>query len=108
MPDMEAVHARLVAKRDELEERVRRIDVHLRRRAEPLSADFEEQVVEQENLDALYAIESEGRLELQKVNQALARMERGEYGVCGRCGGSIAPERLAALPYADTCIHCAD
>ena len=107
MPDMQAVRARLIAKREELEERVRRIDADLRKRDEPMSADFEEQVVEQENLDALYAIESEGRLELRKVNDALARIERDEYAVCSRCGGAIAAERLAALPYADTCISCA-
>jgi len=108
MPDQQTLRARLIAKRDELEERVRRIDADLRKRAEPLSADFAEQVVEQENLDALYAIESEGRLELQKVVHALARMDRGEYAVCSRCGGLIAPERLEALYYADTCIGCAD
>lgn len=108
MPDLQTVRARLIAKRAELEERVRRIDADLRKREEPLSADFEEQVVEQENLDALYAIEREGRVELQKVNDALARIERDEYAVCSRCGGPIAEARLAALPYADTCIGCAD
>jgi len=83
MPNnMETVRAQLVDKRNELEERVRRIDADLRKRDEPMSADFEEQVVEQENLDALYTIEAEGRLELQKVNHALARIERGEYAVC--------------------------
>jgi len=108
MPNnMETVRAQLVDKRNELEERVRRIDADLRKRDEPMSADFEEQVVEQENLDALYTIEAEGRLELQKVNHALARIERGEYAVCSRCGGAIAPARLAALPYADCCIDCA-
>ena len=108
MSDQQTLRARLIAKRDELEERLRRIDADLRKRDAPLSADFAEQVVEQENLDALYAIESEGRLELQKVVHALARMDRGEYAVCSRCGGAIAPERLAALYYADTCIGCAD
>jgi RNA polymerase-binding transcription factor DksA len=91
MPDQQTLRARLIAKRDELEERVRRIDADLRKRDEPLSADFAEQVVEQENLDALYAIESEGRLELQKVVHALARMDRGEYAVCSRCGGPSRP-----------------
>ena len=73
MPDLQSARASLIAKRDELEERVRRIDADLRKRDEPMSADFAEQVVEQENLDALYAIASEGRLELQKVVHALAR-----------------------------------
>lgn len=108
MPDTQAVREQLLAKRTELEERVQRIDADLRRREQPLSADFGEQVTEQENLDALYAIESEGRLELKKVERALERIGRGEYAVCSRCGGPIGSARLAALPYADTCIACAD
>ena len=86
---------------------------NLKGRVEQLEAEREALVqrykqVEQENLDALYAIESEGRLELQKVVHALARMDRGEYAVCSRCGGPIGTGRLAALPHADTCIGCAD
>jgi len=38
-------------------------------------ADFAEQSSSRKTLDALYAIESEGRLELQKVVHALARMD---------------------------------
>jgi len=108
MLDTQAARAKLLAKRDELEERVRRIDTDLHKREEPLSADFAEQVVEQENMDVLYALESEGRAELQKVERALLRIERGEYSVCSRCGKEIAPQRLEAVPHADTCIHCAD
>jgi len=108
MLDMQAVRAGLLGKRTELEERVRRINADLRRREEPMSADFSEQVVEQENLDALYAIESEARLELRKVDSALERIERGDYGVCSRCGGPIGAARLLALPHADACIACAD
>jgi DnaK suppressor protein len=40
------------------------------------------------------------------VEQALGRLDAGHYGVCSRCGQSINPERLTALPYATTCIRC--
>jgi DnaK suppressor protein len=108
MLDTEAARARLLAKRAELEERVRRIDTDLHKREEPLSADFAEQVVEQENMDVLYALENEGRAELQKVERALLRIERGEYGTCARCGKDIGEPRLEAVPHADNCIHCAE
>ena len=108
MTDADAVRAKLFARRDELFERVRRIGNDLHRREEPLSADFAEQVVEQENLDVLHSLEAEGRAELARVERALARLERGEYTQCSRCGSEIAPARLVALPYADTCISCAD
>ena len=102
------LRASLEARRDELAERVSRISDQLYRREEPLSADFAEQVVEQENLDVLHSLEAEGRVELARVERALARLELGEYTRCSRCGEEIAPARLAALPYTDTCIRCAD
>lgn len=108
MPDRNAVRERLLAKRDELEERVRRIDRDLRKRDEPMSADFAEQAVEQENLDVLYALEAEGRTELARVERALERIATDEYTVCSRCGETIAVQRLEAIPHADTCINCAN
>jgi RNA polymerase-binding protein DksA len=107
MLDKEFVRKELLAKRHELEERVSRISSDLHRRQEPLSADFAEQVVEQENLDVLYSLESEGRSELALVEKALDRLARDDYGNCRMCGDTIAEARLAALPYADTCINCA-
>ena len=44
--------------------------------------------------------------ELKSLQDALARLKRGEYGFCQRCGEAIAPERLEALPHATLCIEC--
>jgi RNA polymerase-binding transcription factor DksA len=41
------------------------------------------------------------------TEQALARIRGGTYGVCERCGSTIAPQRMAALPDARLCIQCA-
>lgn len=41
---------------------------------------------------------------LKKVDNALARIEAGEYGVCETCGKSIPVERLDVLPYATLCV----
>jgi len=43
---------------------------------------------------------------LRWVDRALAKMDRGEYGRCERCGRPISPERLEALPWAILCIDC--
>lgn len=40
------------------------------------------------------------------IEQALRRMDRGEYGYCENCGQPIAPDRLEALPFATLCIRC--
>lgn len=47
------------------------------------------------------------RQDLEALDRAAARLAVGTYGRCGRCGGPIAPERLDALPAAETCIACA-
>ena len=43
---------------------------------------------------------------LAQVETALARFERGVYGICDRCGDRIDPARLKALPYATLCMAC--
>ncbi len=43
---------------------------------------------------------------LTKVNDALARLERGDYGYCFECGEEIAEKRLRALPFAVRCKDC--
>src|SRR5690606_6118729 len=39
---------------------------------------------------------------------ALIRLEKGTYGICIRCGGQIARERLELLPEIETCRDCTD
>lgn len=43
-------------------------------------------------------------LRLQRINEALARMESGLYGRCLTCGSFIPDERLDAMPTAAYCI----
>ena len=44
--------------------------------------------------------------ELRAVQNAIARLKRGEYGVCEQCGQEIGAGRLEAVPYARLCIEC--
>ena len=43
---------------------------------------------------------------LNKINEALARLEEGRYGLCYECGDEIAEARLRALPFAVRCKDC--
>ena len=43
---------------------------------------------------------------LNKVNDALVRLERGDYGFCYECGEEIGEKRLRALPFAVRCKDC--
>jgi len=58
----------------------------------------------QEELEfALIQMKSET---LNKVNDALFRLEQGDYGYCYECGEEIAEKRLRALPFAVRCKDC--
>ena|SRR5579872_2071834 len=44
--------------------------------------------------------------QLRLVNEALDRIESGDYGVCMACEEAIPEKRLKALPWARYCVHC--
>ena len=43
---------------------------------------------------------------LNKIDEALRRLEEGTYGYCFECGEEIAEKRLRALPFAVRCKDC--
>ncbi len=43
---------------------------------------------------------------MDKIDEALARIEDGTYGICDSCGENIALKRLEARPVAKYCIDC--
>jgi len=58
----------------------------------------------QEDLEfALVQMKSET---LNKITDALARLEHGDYGYCFDCGEEIGEKRLRALPFAVRCKDC--
>lgn len=50
---------------------------------------------------------ADARRRLKELDEAIARVEDGTYGVCERCGQEIPDERLAAQPTATRCVTCA-
>jgi RNA polymerase-binding transcription factor DksA len=45
---------------------------------------------------------------LQRIVDALQRMENGSYGRCVECCAAIEASRLSVLPEAETCYECAE
>jgi DnaK suppressor protein len=43
---------------------------------------------------------------LNKINDALSRLEQGDYGYCFDCGDEVGEKRLRALPFAVRCKDC--
>jgi DnaK suppressor protein len=59
----------------------------------------------EEREKAYHMASAEGRL-LYHIDEALARIREGTYGVCCSCGGPISKPRLEVVPHARLCIEC--
>ena len=103
--ETEKISNYLIEQQQQLEQRINAIDLDFKKGR---SQDFAEQTSESENDEVLKRIQEEAKVELRQVNVALKRIKDGVYGVCSTCEEPINPERLTALPFANTCIHCAE
>ena len=108
MKEYEEVRTSLIAMLEELDERLIKITDDVKHTEEPLSKDFAEQAVQAENDEVLDYLGNVTRSEIEQVKQAIARIDKGGYGVCEICGEAIKKERLKALPFTKICINCAE
>ncbi len=107
--DLDATRAELLALRDRISEAADWIvpdeedsgeinsaagDQHL--------ADHASDMLERE-LD--WTLEENAERILVEIDDALARIDEGTYGVCAACGEAIPEARLAAVPYATLCVE---
>lgn len=101
----EQLKAQFTARIVELQQRIAAIHHDF---AKGRDADWSEQAGERENEEVLNALESEAKVEIQQLSNAVLRIEQGNYGICSACGNNIAAQRLAVQPAANKCINCAD
>lgn len=105
---MQPIIDHLQTLRKELTRRIDAIDADAHHKKEPVEKDFAEQVTQRENDEVLAALDGEAQHTVMLIDAALARIENGSYGICAKCGTKIPEGRLKALPYATTCISCAE
>ncbi len=98
--------AKLRGLRQQLSDRLKRIEDHIKHHDGPLSADFEEQATERQNDEVVFALDDSLKDELCAIDAALSRIDSGEFGVCVRCGEEIEAARLDAIPFAAACVRC--
>ncbi|MEM5585205.1 TraR/DksA C4-type zinc finger protein [Roseibium sp. AS2] len=109
MPDTpDTVRQTLLSLRDELES-LREISEESRA---PVELD-QQSVGRLSRMDALQgqamaqASERQRLAHIQRIDAALLRLDKGDYGACAECGEPIADKRLKADPAAAFCINCA-
>lgn len=58
------------------------------------------------NRNSILRIRDRERKLIFKIQEALQRLDNGEYGICEECGEEIAINRLKARPVTTLCIDC--
>lgn len=104
MQELEHFRKKLLALKAEVSQRLDAINTDVRHK---VSADLEDQAIENENNEVLNSLGDTSEQELAMINAALQRIEHGDYFTCLECGGVIEESRLELLPYSPYCVKCA-
>lgn len=66
----------------------------------------DENAQEVANYERNLSIEHALEIDLAGINEALAKIKNGTYGLCAKCGEPIDVKRLEIMPEAKLCIKC--
>ena len=105
MQNLEHFKQILMARKDDITKRISAIDKDIKH--EGMSSNWTEQATERENDEVLESLGNASEQELVMINNALKRIEAGEYFICSNCGEDIPPKRLELLPFTSHCVNCA-
>jgi RNA polymerase-binding transcription factor len=61
---------------------------------------------EERDREINFILSNRERQKIEQIDDALARLDDGSYGVCESCGLEIAEERLQAMPFSRLCRDC--
>jgi DnaK suppressor protein len=70
------------------------------------SGDIYDQASNERDRELLLLLGDREREKIRNIDEALARLEEGEYGICEDCEEEIPLGRLKAMPFARLCVKC--
>ena len=106
MKNLEYFKQKLTTLKAEISQRINAIDKDIKH--EDMSSDWTEQATERENDEVLESLGNASEQELAMINQALQRIDSGDYFSCSACGENIPEPRLQSLPFTTHCVNCAE
>ncbi len=109
--DLAVMRKRLEEKQAEIQQHIATLTGSPAPPEDPIQASYdveerEEEAVDIEETDVDQAILDNEKTLLAEVQQALARIDNGTYGICSNCGQLIPEKRLEAIPWATLCLTC--
>lgn len=97
---------KLLAKRQELTEAYNRDKNYGRESDAGGTQDLADKASTSYTKEFLYSLSNNERIVLQEVEDALERLEGGDFGICQECEEAIHKKRLDAVPWARYCLAC--
>ncbi|MRR33293.1 TraR/DksA family transcriptional regulator [bacterium] len=70
------------------------------------SGDIYDQASSERDRELGLLLNDREREKLRNIDEALLRIEEGEYGICEECGCDIPLGRLKVMPFAHYCVRC--
>lgn len=70
------------------------------------SGDIYDQASNERDRELLLLLGDREREKVRNIDEALARLDEGEYGICEDCEEEIPLGRLKAMPFARLCVKC--
>ena len=104
--DLEMFRGLLVEKQREFTEAYRVSKGDSRRNLDNGTEDYIDYAVSSYAKEFLLSLSELDRKQLLLVQEALRRIDRGEYGLCLRCGNEIPRKRLDVAPWVRHCVRC--
>ena len=110
LPDAAALRATLAQRQTELEAEINRKRGEVRRDRIGFDSSTSTDGGDGAQIDAIGSVHhaeiERDMAELRDISAALARVDKGEYGICADCGEQIVAARLAIWPTAKRCTPC--
>ena len=98
----------LLARREGLFRQVTEAEMSSRERDAEATQDPADMAANAYTKELLISMSANDRMLLQLIDEALLRVEKGEYGECINCGEQVQIKRLDAVPWARYCVKCQD
>ena len=99
---------RLLARRESLFSQVTEAEMSSRERDLEATQDPADMAANAYTKELLISMSANDRKLLLLIDEALERVEGGEYGECVNCGEPVAEKRLDAVPWTRYCLKCQD
>ncbi|HLA11633.1 MAG TPA: TraR/DksA family transcriptional regulator [Pyrinomonadaceae bacterium] len=105
---VKAFRDKLLARRESLVGQVQQAEMYSRERDAEATQDPADMAANAYTKELLVSMSDNDRQLLNLIDEALERIEDGEYGKCVRCGSALPEKRLDAVPWARHCVQCQD